>query len=229
MSSKIWLITGGTSGIGAATAMMAVEKGDKVFITGRSSKRLQAVLEAIGKPDQVSGMVADAASWEDNQTAVRKAVEQFSMIDIVFANAGFTATGDFKTGDPAIWKDMVLTNVYGAGLLVKASLPELEKTRGHILLTGSVAGRKHIPGSMYSVTKWAVAGMAENLRLQVAKHGIRVTLISPGRVETPFWPQLPNAPMLTAEDVAQAAFWATRQPAHVDVNEILIRPLGQDV
>ena len=229
MAEKIWLITGGTSGIGAATAKLAVAQGDKVFITGRSADRLKSMLGEIAKPDAIDGMVADAASWPDNQALIAKTLARFGRIDIAFANAGFTATGDFKNGDPSVWKDMVLTNVYGAGLLAKACIPELEKTHGQILLTGSVAGRKHIAGSMYSVTKWAVAGMAENLRLQVSKQGIRVTLISPGRAATPFWPQLPNAPMLTADNVAQAVIWATRQPAHVDVNEILVRPLGQEV
>jgi NADP-dependent 3-hydroxy acid dehydrogenase YdfG len=225
MAEKVFFITGGTSGIGEATARLATQSGHRVFITGRSQEKLAKIIASHPKMD---GVVADASSWEETQMAVRRALDMFGRIDVGIANAGFTSTGNFATGDPEKWKDMVLTNVYGAALLAKATLPALEKTKGHFLLVGSVAGHKEIPGSLYSVTKWAVTGMAESLRQQVTGQGIRVTLISPGRVDTPFWNAKP-AQSLTSEDIARTVMWAVDQPPHMDVNEILVRPVGQDV
>ena len=121
---------------------------------------------------------------------------------------------------------MVLTNVYGAALTIRASLPALRESRGHLLLTGSVAGRVAIEGSLYSATKWAVTGMAESLRKQVLGTGIRVTLVEPGVVSTPFFNEPPKE-ALEASDIARAVVYALAQPEHVSINEILIRPTSQ--
>ena len=121
---------------------------------------------------------------------------------------------------------MVLTNVYGAALTIRATLPAVRETRGHMLLTGSVAGRRALPGSLYSATKWAVTAMGEALRQEVDGSGIRVTLIEPGMVDTPFFDNRPQG-ALEADDVARAVMFAVAQPPHVDVNEILVRPTAQ--
>ena len=157
------------------------------------------------------------------------AVERFGAIDAVFANAGFGGPGGFTGSDPDHWRDMVLTNVYGAALTVRATLDHLRSSKGHLLLTGSVAGRRAIPGSLYSCTKWAVTAMGEAVRTEVAGSGMRVTLIEPGIVATPFWDDGhgPIEHPLQEDDVARAVIWALGQPPHVDVNEILIRPTGQ--
>jgi NADP-dependent 3-hydroxy acid dehydrogenase YdfG len=121
---------------------------------------------------------------------------------------------------------MVLTNVYGAALTIRATLPALRESRGHFLLTGSVAGRRALPGSLYSCTKWAVTAMGEALRQEVDGSGIRVTLVEPGMVDTPFFDNRPqNA--LEPDDIARAVMFAIAQPPHVDLNEILIRPTAQ--
>jgi len=121
---------------------------------------------------------------------------------------------------------MVLTNVYGAALTIRATLPAVRESRGHVLLTGSVAGRRALPGSLYSCTKWAVTAMGEALRQEVDGSGVRVTLIEPGMVDTPFFDNRPqNA--LEADDIARTVMFAVQQPPHVDVNEILVRPTAQ--
>jgi NADP-dependent 3-hydroxy acid dehydrogenase YdfG len=162
---------------------------------------------------------------------VAAGLEAFGSIDVVFANAGFGGPGGFTGSDPESWKSMVLTNVYGAALTVRATLDHLRESQGHILLTGSVAGRRAIPGSLYSCTKWAVTAMGEAVRGEVAGSGVRVTLIEPGIVATPFWDdgKGPIDKPLTEDDVAGAVLWALSQPAHVDINEILMRPSAQAV
>jgi NADP-dependent 3-hydroxy acid dehydrogenase YdfG len=123
---------------------------------------------------------------------------------------------------------MVLTNVYGAALTIRATLPALKEAKGHMVLTGSVAGRKALPGSLYSATKWAVTGMGESLRQEVNGTGVRVTVIEPGMVDTPFFDNpVTDAAPLTADDVAEAVMFAVGRPPHVDVNEILVRPTSQ--
>ena len=102
----------------------------------------------------------------------------------------------------------------------------MREAQGHVLLTGSVAGRRALPGSLYSATKWAVTAMGEGLRQEVDGTGVRVTLIEPGMVDTPFFDNRPQG-ALEADDVARAVMFAVAQPRHVDVNEILIRPTGQ--
>jgi NADP-dependent 3-hydroxy acid dehydrogenase YdfG len=121
---------------------------------------------------------------------------------------------------------MVLTNVLGAAYTIRAALPPIKESTGHILLTGSVAGRRAIPGSLYSSTKWAISGMGESLRQDVDGTGVRVTVVEPGMVETPFFDN-PGEGRLEADDIARAVMFAIAQPPHVDVNEILIRPTAQ--
>ena len=155
---------------------------------------------------------------------MRRALDEYGRIDVVFANAGFGGPRGFGEGDVEHWKAMVLTNVYGAALTIRATLEALIETKGHLLLTGSVAGRRALPGSLYSATKWAVTGMGESARQDFNDTGVRVTLIEPGMVDTPFFDNPPEIEALEADDIARAVMFAVSQPAHVDVNEILIRP-----
>ncbi len=171
----------------------------------------------------------DVNDWDDQQALAAAAIERFGSIDSVFANAGFGGPGGFTGSTPEAWREMVLTNVYGAALTVRATLDHLKESKGHLLLTGSVAGRKAIPGSLYSCTKWAVTAMGEAVRGEVAGSGVRVTLIEPGVVATPFWDngKGPLDQPLEEDDVARAVLWALDQPPHVDINEILMRPSAQ--
>ena len=157
---------------------------------------------------------------------VAAALEHFGRLDVAFANAGFGAARGFLNESVEHWRSMVLTNVYGAALTIRSTLPALREARGHLLLTGSVAGRKALPGSLYSATKWAVSAMGESARQELNGTGVRVTLIEPGMVATPFFDDpVPDA--LQADDVARAVIYAISQPPHVDVNEVLIRPTAQ--
>ena len=122
---------------------------------------------------------------------------------------------------------MVLTNVYGAALTIRATMDALKETRGHLLLTGSVAGRRALQGSLYSATKWAVTGMGESARQDFNDSGVRVTVIEPGMTDTPFFDNPPEIEALHPEDIARAVMFAVQQPPHMDVNEILIRPTAQ--
>ena len=179
-------------------------------------------------PERAIAVACDVTEWDDQHAMAERALDAFGRIDVVFANAGFGATRGFLESTPEFWKSMVLTNVYGAALTVRATLPAVTDAKGHIVLTGSVAGRKALPGSLYSSTKWAVTGMGESLRQEVDGTGVRVTVVEPGMVDTPFFDNpITDAGPLTADDVAEAVMFAVSRPPHVDVNEILVRPTSQ--
>jgi NADP-dependent 3-hydroxy acid dehydrogenase YdfG len=123
---------------------------------------------------------------------------------------------------------MVLTNVYGVAITARALLPLLVASCGHLVLMGSVAGRIPVPGSLYSATKWAITAMGQSIRAEATGTGIRVTVVEPGLVDTPaVSPHRRGEPKLDPEDVARTVLFAVSQPKGVDVNEIVVRPVGQ--
>lgn len=224
MNNKVLLITGASSGIGSASARAATQAGYRVVLAARRKDKLDALVAELGGADTALAVSCDVQDWDSQQAMVKAALTHFGQIDAVFANAGRGGEpGGFSGADPHVWKDMILTNIHGVGLTLRASLEAVKKQRGHILLTGSAAGRATIPGSMYSATKWAVSAIGYNLREEVKEDGVRVTLIEPGMVDTPFFDD-PKPGVLQAQDVAEAVVFALTRPAHVDVNEILIRP-----
>jgi NADP-dependent 3-hydroxy acid dehydrogenase YdfG len=188
---------------------------------------LEALAADLGGPDTAVAVECDVTEWADQQAAVMTAQEHFGRLDAAWANAGFGAERSFLGDTVEHWRSMVLTNVYGAALTFRAAIPALKDTRGHLLITGSVAGRRGIPGSLYSATKHAAHAMAENARLELDGTGVRVSVIAPGMVDTPFFAQVPIEHPLRAEDIARAVVFALEQPPHVDVNEILVRPTAQ--
>lgn len=227
MDEQVLWVTGGSSGIGAAIARRAAAHGHRAFVTGRDGARLRRFLTEAGDQEHLDGQVSDTSDWEATRAAATAAVERFGRLDAVVANAGFSTPGDFAGGDPGQWRDMVLTNVYGVALTVRASLPHLLETKGSVMLIGSVAGTRIVPGSLYGATKAAVHAMGENLRAQLVGTDVRVSVIQPGRVATPFWETAPDV-ALDADDVAAAALWVLHQPDGVDVNEVRVRPTGQE-
>ncbi len=229
--NRTMIITGASSGIGAATARKAAGEGWNLVLAARSTDRLASLTEELGGSSRAVPVTCDVNDWASQQALSDAATDAFGRIDAVFANAGFGGPGGFTGSTPEAWRDMVLTNVYGAALTVRANFEALKESKGHLLLTGSVAGRRAIPGSLYSCTKWAVTAMGEAVRGEVAGSGVRVTLIEPGIVATPFWDdgKGPLETPLQEEDIAGAVMWALNQPPHVDVNEILIRPSAQAV
>ncbi len=225
---RVFLITGASSGIGAATARRAAEAGYRVVLAARSKDKLDALASELGGEGRALAVAADVTSWEDNEALVAAAVDAYGRLDVAFANAGFGAKRGWLEETPEHWREMVLTNVLGAAYTVRAALPQLRETRGHVLLTGSVAGRVALPGSLYSCTKWAVTAMAEAVRSDLGDSGVRTTLVEPGAVETPFFDN-PAEGRLEADDVARAVLYAVSQPPHVDVNDVLIRPVSQPI
>jgi NADP-dependent 3-hydroxy acid dehydrogenase YdfG len=227
MPDPVILITGASSGIGAATARQAAEAGYRVALAARSIDRLTALAAELGGEERALALRCDVTEWDQQQGMVDAALERFGRLDVAFANAGFGAARGFLEESPEHWREMVLTNVYGAALTIRATMPALIEARGHLVLTGSVAGRRALSGSLYSATKWAVTAMGEAARQELNDTGVRVTLIEPGMVDTPFFSSGAAEGSLKADDVARAVMFALRQPAHVDVNEILIRPTAQ--
>jgi NADP-dependent 3-hydroxy acid dehydrogenase YdfG len=226
-SDPVFLITGASSGIGAATARAAADKGYRLVLAARTQERIEALAEELGGPDRALAVRCDVTEWDHQQAMVTEALERFGRLDVAFANAGFGAARGFLAESPEHWRSMVLTNVYGAALTIRATIPALKESRGHLLLTGSVAGRRALPGSLYSATKWAVTGMGESARQELNGTGVRVSLIEPGMVDTPFFDN-PGEGRLEAGDIARIVMFAVEQPPHVDVNEILVRPTAQE-
>jgi NADP-dependent 3-hydroxy acid dehydrogenase YdfG len=231
MADRVWLITGASSGIGAETARQAAAAGDRVILAARREQELSDLAAELGGSDHALAVSCDVTDWEQVQAAVAAGLERFGRIDVVFANAGFGAARGFLEESVEHWRSMVLTNVLGPALIIRATLPHvLERGTGHYIVTSSVAGRRTVPGSLYSATKWAATSIGQNLRAELHEFhknsSIRVTLIEPGGVETPFFDN-PGSGRLEAEDIAGAVLWAVDQPAHVDVSELLIRPTAQ--
>jgi NADP-dependent 3-hydroxy acid dehydrogenase YdfG len=223
----VLVITGASSGIGAATARRAVEFDYRVVLAARSQERLEDLAEELGGPERALAVRCDVTSWEDQQALVATTLESYGRMDVFFANAGFGAKRGFLEESVEHWESMVLTNVLGPALSIRACLPHFrEQNSGHVLLTSSVAGRRWVIGSLYSCTKHAVTAMGESLRQEVAETDIKVTLIEPGMVDTPFFDDRP-AGALEDDDIARAVMFALTQPPHVDVNEILVRPVHQ--
>jgi NADP-dependent 3-hydroxy acid dehydrogenase YdfG len=225
-ADRVFLITGASSGIGAASARHARAAGWRVVLAARSLERMRELATELGGAEHALAVRCDVTEWAEQQALVEQALAAFGRIDAVFANAGFGGPRGFLNDTPEHWREMVLTNVYGAALTLRATIPALKESRGHLLLTSSVAGRRALPGSLYSCTKHAVTAMGEAARQDLNGTGVRVTLIEPGITDTPFFDNRP-ADALLDEDIARGVMYALSQPPHVDVNEILIRPTSQ--
>jgi NADP-dependent 3-hydroxy acid dehydrogenase YdfG len=224
---SVFLIAGASTGIGAATARQAAEAGYRLVLAARSEDKLQSLVEELGGESKAIAVRCDVTEWADQEAMVERARDAFGRIDVVFANAGIGHPRGFEAGDPEDAKQTVLTNVYGIYATIRATAAALRATKGHLVITSSIAGRRALKGSLYSATKFAVTGMAEAARQDFNGTGVRTTLISPGMVQTPgFSHDLDET--LTAEDIARMVMFAVSQPPHVDVNEILIRPTAQD-
>jgi NADP-dependent 3-hydroxy acid dehydrogenase YdfG len=202
----VLLITGASSGIGAATSRRAAEAGYRVVLGARRKTELDKLARELGGADRALARRCDVTNWTDVEGLVEATMARFGRIDAVFANAGFGAARGFLEESPEQWRAMI------------------------DLITGSVAGRRVLPGSLYSATKWAVGAIAEALRQELRQMhdntGIRVTLIEPGMTDTDFFDNRPRK-ALADDDIARAVLWALEQPESVDVNEILIRPTSQ--
>jgi NADP-dependent 3-hydroxy acid dehydrogenase YdfG len=227
MSDPVFLITGASTGIGAATRRHAAEAGYRVVLAARSEDKLQALAEELGGPERALVTKCDVTEWDDNAAMVRHALDAFERIDVVFANAGLRRGPRLARGV--------------AGPLAVDGADERARRRVHD--AGGAPGgqgrpRPHphhlvgrrpgaLKGSLYSCTKHAATAMAEALRQDLDGTGVRVTSIEPGMVDTPFFDKGAGDGALQADDIARAVMYAVAQPPHVDVNEMLIRPTAQ--
>ncbi|GAA3876233.1 SDR family oxidoreductase [Saccharothrix violaceirubra] len=232
MVEPVFLITGASRGIGAATAALAAEAGYRLVLTARDVAALAEYAPSLGTPDRVWVAPCDVRDWAQVKALVERVEGEWGRLDVAFANAGVSVDTSFATergSSPDQWGDMVLTNVAGPAFTARAALPALTRSGGHLVLTGSAAGRGVRPGNLYSATKWAVTGLAQNIRAECVGTGVRVTLLQPGLTDTGGIPDdRRDDPKLAPEDVARAVLYAVGQPPTVDVNEIVVRPVGQE-
>ncbi len=232
-NDPVLLITGASSGIGAATARAAAGS-HRLVLAARRLEPLEELAAEVGGPERALAVGCDVSEWDQVEAMAAAGLEHFGRIDAVFANAGFGASRGFLEESVEHWRSMILTNVYGVALTIRATLPHLlERGDGHVVITSSVAGRRVLPGSLYSATKWAATAIGEALRAELRQmhenDGVRVTLIEPGMTDTPFFDNRPGEWALDDKDIARAVMFALEQPPGVDVNEILIRPTAQPI
>jgi NADP-dependent 3-hydroxy acid dehydrogenase YdfG len=241
------LLTGGTSGIGAATADALVRAGVDVAVTGRRTDRLQSLVNDLtvlggGRPVAFELDVTDERSVRD---VVEDAAAALGGLDLLVNNAGVMLVGPFNASDSAQWQRMLSTNVLGTVAVTHAALPHLQAADrvADVVNMSSVAGRVAYAGSaVYNATKFAVNGFSEALRQELTGTGVRVTVIEPGMVATELTSHVTDPagkaqvdayyasmPILQAEDVADAVVYAVSRPPHGAVAEILFRPTGQQV
>jgi len=221
--SRVLLITGASTGIGAASARAAAAAGFRVALAARSQGALETLVGEIGE-ERAMALPCDVTDYESQERLVATTLDRFGAIDAVFANAGSSGEpGGFSAAPIESWQRIVTVNILGVAYTLRASLAALKQAKGHVLITGSVAGRRTLAGSMYSASKWAVTAIGYGLREELRGTGIRVTLIEPGLVDTPFFDE-PKPQALRAEDVARAVVYSLEQPAGVDVHEVVVLP-----
>jgi len=221
---RVMLITGASTGIGAATARAARAAGYRLALGARSLESLQALQAELGGEQAVHVARCDVTDPDQVGEFVTGAQAALGRIDVLFANAGTGGTpGGFSGAPIDSWRRILDTNVFGLAVTIQAALPHIRERRGHVVITGSVAGRRTIAGSMYGVSKWAANAIGYNLREELSGNGVRVTVIEPGMVDTPFFDD-PKPDALRAEDVARTVIFAVESPETVDVHELLVLP-----
>jgi NADP-dependent 3-hydroxy acid dehydrogenase YdfG len=222
MSAKTLFITGASSGIGAATARLAVSKGWHVGLFARSEDKLQSLVNELG--DKAMALPGDVTELDEVKAALDRFVAHAGPLKAAYANAGTgVSTSGTEAGDPEEWAKMIQVNVMGVLWTAKAAMPHLKAQAGHLLLTGSAAGRRHLSGSVYGATKWFVHGYGGNLAEEMKEFGGRCTIIAPGMVDTPFFDEA-KPDKLQPEDVARAAVFALEADPRCSVNEVFLMP-----
>lgn len=245
LKDKIVLITGASSGIGAATAKKLSEAGAIVIIAARRIDRLETLKNEIEHVNGKALVLEMNVSERDSvERGIKKVLDIYKRIDIVFNNAGVMPVSNIDECKIDEWENMVDVNIKGVLYVTAAVLPTMiEQHAGHIINTSSIAGRKIFGHgfSVYSATKYAVSTFTEGLRMELGKtHNIRVTSIQPGATES----ELQNTTtsedykkmmesfagqitMLSASDIANAVLYAVSSPEHVNVGELFILPTNQ--
>ena len=222
-TNKVLFITGASSGIGRATAIAAVESGWRLGLMARREESLAELRDTLGK-DKVDIFAGDATQLDTQRAAVEQLVTRFGRLDAAFANAGVGINKPgTENGDPEEWERMLRINIHGVLWTAKATMPHLRKTKGHFVVTGSMAGRSYHKGSIYSSSKWFVRGFALNLAAEMDEWGGRCTEVAPGMTNTPFFDN-PKPSILMPEDIAASVMFALNAPPRANVREIFVMP-----
>jgi ribitol 2-dehydrogenase len=238
LAGKVVIITGASSGIGAATARALGSLGCKLSLAARSAEKLHALAEEIG-PSALA-VPTDLTIGSEITRMVTTTLERFGRIDVLFANAGIYIPGPVAEGDPDAWANLMDVNINGVLRCVHAVLPHMmEQRSGDILITSSISGFIDIPWEpIYSASKHAIQGFVHTLRRQVAPAGIRVGAIAPGMVANELWGftetgdidrQIAQHASLRSEDVAAAVVFMLSQPPHVTIRDLVMLPQNQDL
>lgn len=244
IQGKVALITGASSGIGAATALKLAANGAKVGLAARRADRLTQLVAEIEKAGgQAIALEMDVVDNASVTAGVSKLVEAFGTVDILFNNAGLMPLSDIDALKTDEWHRMVDVNIKGVLNTTAAVLPHMiGRKSGHIVNTSSIAGRKVFAGlSVYCATKHAITALSDGMRIELSKkHNIRVTCVQPGAVETELYDQISDPAarqqmddlktqmeFLKAEDIAETVLFALQSPRHMDIAEVFVMPTQQ--
>lgn len=238
VENKVVIITGASSGIGAATAKLLAQNGAREALSARRGERLEKLAGEIG--ENAVWLPSDVTKPEDMRALAALARERFGKIDVLFANAGVMPGGNMSEGKVNDWMAMVEVNIKGVLNAIAAVLPEfIARRSGQIIVTSSVAGTRAVPGNaVYCGTKHFVRAMLDSLRMESVSEGtnIRTTAIYPGAIKTELLntiaPSQTKAMVeefyrttaLEPETIANAALYAISQPDNVDVSDLTVRP-----
>lgn len=238
LDGKVVIITGASTGIGAATAHALSKLGCRLTLAARSADKLEALAAELGA--NALGVPTDITVPADIVNMVDKTVAQFGRVDVLFANAGVYIPGQVAEGDPDAWANLMNVNVDGVLRSVHAVLPHMiAQKSGDILVTSSISGFIDIQWEpIYSASKHAIQGFVHTLRRQVLKDGIRVMAVAPGMVANELWGFYEQAKIdkivaergaIRSEDVADAVVFMLSQPPHVTIRDLVMLPQGQDL
>ncbi len=241
---KITLITGATSGIGEATALLLAQNNYNLILTGRRTERLTLLKEKILLETNVKVMTLnfDIRNFDETKTSIDNLPEQWSKIDVLINNAGL-AVGYNTIQDGVVddWERMIDTNIKGLLYITRLVSPIMVKrSKGHIINISSIAGKETYPfGNIYCATKHAVQSVTKGMRIDMLKHGIKVSSVSPGAVDTEFSlvrfkgdkdkarGVYNGFTPLFANDIAETILFVLTRPPHVNIDDILVMPTDQ--
>ncbi|MEM7029656.1 MAG: SDR family oxidoreductase [Chloroflexota bacterium] len=238
LAEKVVIITGASSGIGAATAHELVRLGCKVVLAARSTDKLATLAQTLG--ESAIAVPTDVTLGDDVTALVKKTLNHFGRVDVLFANAGIYIPGQVADGNPDDWANLMNVNIDGVLRCAHAVLPHmLAQKSGDILVTSSISGFVDIHWEpIYSASKHAIQGFVHTLRRQVAPDNILVGAIAPGRVANELWgfteeadidEQVAKHASLRSEDVARAVAFMLSQPPHVTIRDLVMLPQNQDL
>ena len=244
ITGKVIVITGASSGMGAAAATYLAAKGASIVLGARRADRIETLAAEIERSGgKATAVVADVTKQEDMRKLVDRAVETYGRIDVLINNAGVMPLSPLERLKVDEWDQMIDVNLKGVLYGVAAALPYMkEQKSGHIINLASVAGHKLFAGSaVYSATKFAVRALSDGLRQEMAAYNIRTTIISPGAVRTELLDHISEKDVqkanqdyvaevgVPAETFARLVAFAINEPEDVGINEILFRPTAQEL